>query len=87
MREIIPIILRDLEGFISDAVVEVLRGKEQVRNSRQRDFPRDREIINGRKALKWAERKTAEMGRVKKKDEGIMVGKSVAFSDMIEDRK
>lgn len=87
MREIIPIILRDLEGFISDAVVEVLRGKEQVRNSRHRDFPRDREIINGRKALKWAERETAEMGRVKKKDEGIMVGKSVAFSEMTEDRK
>lgn len=61
MGEIIPIILRDLEGFISDAVIEVLRGKRQVRNSRK---------VMGEKGQtgRKGKQKTVEMGRVKKKE-------------------
>lgn len=34
MGEIIPIILWDFEGLVPDAVVEVLRGRKQVSDSR-----------------------------------------------------
>lgn len=37
MGQIVPIILRNLEGLIPDAVVEVLRGKGAVSNSRPRE--------------------------------------------------
>lgn len=34
MGQIIPVILRDLEGLISNAVIEVLRGESPVSNAR-----------------------------------------------------
>lgn len=34
MGQIVPVILRDLEGLVSNAVVEVLRGESPVSNAR-----------------------------------------------------
>lgn len=91
MGEIIPIILRDLEGLIPDAVVEVLRGQNRLETPSPGDFSRDREVINGSfmgergHTGRTGVQKTVEI-RVKKKDEGIMVRNPVKFFEMMEKR-